>query len=216
MSLALDGLGPPPHLLQTKSVSWPCPYYPHDYPASASSPAPMSPQSLQSYMSHMPESPSPAQDISSLPTSTWYGPSVSAPDCQNQVRTLLLPLLAKKTSSLTQFTLRVATPHMANICLHMHRPLPCPHPLLLTIIWGKHQFRLRALKPQQSPCRLSPSMLGTLSYPSQPAHPRNPRQIPLVLMNTHLHVGDQIRTSWNARTAAQVACILLLWMPLGP
>ncbi|KAH8716747.1 hypothetical protein GQ44DRAFT_660264 [Phaeosphaeriaceae sp. PMI808] len=88
MSLVLDGAGPPPHLLQSKSsVSWPCSYNPHEYPAPTSPPAPMSPQSLHSYMSHLPESPLSSQELSNLPTSTWYGPSVSAPDCHNQVRT---------------------------------------------------------------------------------------------------------------------------------
>ncbi|KAF2822476.1 hypothetical protein CC86DRAFT_448249 [Ophiobolus disseminans] len=84
MSLLLDAAGPPPHLHQIKSVSWPSPYNPHDYPAPASSPGPMSPQSLQSYMSHMSESPLPSQEINHLPTSSWYGPSVSAPECHNQ------------------------------------------------------------------------------------------------------------------------------------
>ncbi|KAF2032884.1 hypothetical protein EK21DRAFT_86889 [Setomelanomma holmii] len=84
MSLALDGADPPSHLLQSKTLSWPCPYNPHDYPAHASSPTPMSPQSLQSYMSSVPESPLPQQDVNSLPSTGWYRPSVSAPDGQNE------------------------------------------------------------------------------------------------------------------------------------
>jgi hypothetical protein len=87
MSLVLDGVVPPPHLLQSRSASWPCPYNLHAYPAPGSSPTPMSPQSLHSYMSHMPESPLPSQESNHLPTSGWYGPSVSAPDCHHEVST---------------------------------------------------------------------------------------------------------------------------------
>jgi hypothetical protein len=87
MSLVLDSVGPPPHLLHSRTPSWPCPYdtHQHQYPASTSSPAPMSPQSLQSYMSHVPESPLPSQEINTLPASSWYSPSVSAPECHSQV-----------------------------------------------------------------------------------------------------------------------------------
>ncbi|OAK94124.1 hypothetical protein IQ06DRAFT_340637 [Phaeosphaeriaceae sp. SRC1lsM3a] len=85
MSLVLDSVGPPPHLLHSRTSSWPCPFDPHGYPAAtSSSPTPMSPQSLQSYMSHVPESPLPSQEVNTLPTSTWYGPSVSAPECHSQ------------------------------------------------------------------------------------------------------------------------------------
>ncbi|KAH7066172.1 hypothetical protein BKA63DRAFT_426012 [Paraphoma chrysanthemicola] len=79
MSIVLDALAFPPHLLQNKSVSWP---YPYDPPAT-----PMSPQPLQSYMSQVPdESPSPSQEINSIPTSAWYSPSLSAPEGHDQVR----------------------------------------------------------------------------------------------------------------------------------
>jgi hypothetical protein len=91
MTLALDCAGPPPHLLQGKSDSWPCPYNPHEYPAPESSPSPMSPQSLQSYMSNMSDSPLSSQELNHLPSSSWYGPSVSAPD-SHQVRTFPVSL----------------------------------------------------------------------------------------------------------------------------
>jgi hypothetical protein len=84
MSLVLGNVGPPPHLLQSR-VSWPCPPDSYQYPASTSSPAPMSPRSLQSYMSHVSESPLPSQEVDALPTSSWYGPSISAPECLNHV-----------------------------------------------------------------------------------------------------------------------------------
>ncbi|KAF1916548.1 hypothetical protein BDU57DRAFT_516723 [Ampelomyces quisqualis] len=84
MSLVLDTVGPPPHLVYSRTPSWPCPNDTHQYPASTSSPAPMSPRSLPSYMSHVPESPLPSQEINNLPASSWYSPSVSAPDCHIQ------------------------------------------------------------------------------------------------------------------------------------
>jgi hypothetical protein len=116
MSLVLDSAGPPPHLLQSRAVSWPCPFDSHQYPASTSSPAPMSPRSLQSYMSHIPESPLPSQEANTLPTSSWYGPSISAPECLNHVS---LAYFAKSCHS--RLIPRVATPHIANMCLRIQR-----------------------------------------------------------------------------------------------
>ncbi|KAH7347037.1 hypothetical protein BKA66DRAFT_310934 [Pyrenochaeta sp. MPI-SDFR-AT-0127] len=84
MSLVLEAAIPPPHLPQSRSASWPCPYPLHDYPASVSSPTPMSPQSLHSYMPRMPESPLPSQEMHSLPTPGWYGPSISAPESHHE------------------------------------------------------------------------------------------------------------------------------------
>ncbi|KAF1940144.1 hypothetical protein EJ02DRAFT_467613 [Clathrospora elynae] len=84
MSIILDGPVPPPHLLQNRSASWPIPYHPHDYPAPALSPASMSPQPLHSYMSHMAEIPLPSQEVNSLPNSSWYSPSIPAPECHSE------------------------------------------------------------------------------------------------------------------------------------
>ncbi|KAI2480463.1 hypothetical protein Ptr902_08644 [Pyrenophora tritici-repentis] len=84
MSIIFESSIPPPHLLQNKTVAYPSAYHSHHYPAPASSPAPMSPQSLHSYMSHLSESPLPSQELTSLPTSGWFGPSLSAPECHNE------------------------------------------------------------------------------------------------------------------------------------
>lgn len=124
MSLVLESAIPPHHLLPSRSSSWPCPYTSHDYPAPASSPAPMSPQSLQSYMSHMPESPVPSQEIHSLPSSGWYGPSISAPECHTEVGSSVPSLHGLLTCSS-----RPPTPHSGNICLRILQQPPCllPH-----------------------------------------------------------------------------------------
>ncbi|CAO2649756.1 Nn.00g010480.m01.CDS01 [Neocucurbitaria sp. VM-36] len=84
MSLVLEGAIPPPHLLQSRSASWPYPFHSHDYPAPASSPTSMSPQSLHSYLSRMPGSPVPSQEFHNMPASGWYGPSIPAPECHSE------------------------------------------------------------------------------------------------------------------------------------
>jgi hypothetical protein len=89
MSLVFDSVGPPPHLLQSRPLSWSNPYVFQEYPASTSSPAPMSPKSLQNYTSYVPESPLPSQEVNNLPASSWYSPSVSAPEYHAPVRTTL-------------------------------------------------------------------------------------------------------------------------------
>jgi hypothetical protein len=92
MSITLECAIPPPHLFQSRTLSWQSPYHSHTYPAPASSPAPVSPQSLQSSMSRLPESPLPSQDALHVPASAWYGPSISAPECSSEVCTsFLLP-----------------------------------------------------------------------------------------------------------------------------
>lgn len=85
MSVILDGALPPPHLLQSRSASWTYPYSPYEHPAQVSSPPSMSPRSVRSYMSRIPESPLPPQDLTNMPTSAWYSPSVSAPASHNEV-----------------------------------------------------------------------------------------------------------------------------------
>jgi hypothetical protein len=84
MSITLECAIPPPHLFQSRTLSWQSPYHSHTYPAPASSPAPVSPQSLQSSMSRLPESPLPSQDALHVPASAWYGPSISAPECSSE------------------------------------------------------------------------------------------------------------------------------------
>lgn len=84
MSLVLEGAVPPPHLLQSASTSAVYSYPSPDYPAQASSPAPMSPRSLHTYFSRLSGSPL-QSELDVLPTSTWYGPSISAPEAHNQV-----------------------------------------------------------------------------------------------------------------------------------
>ncbi|KAH7092630.1 hypothetical protein FB567DRAFT_435181 [Paraphoma chrysanthemicola] len=78
MSVVIDALAFPPHLLQNKPASWP---YQYDPPAT-----PMSPQPLQSYMSQMPDESAPSRETDSTSTSTWYSPSLSAPEGLAQVR----------------------------------------------------------------------------------------------------------------------------------
>ncbi|KAG9194365.1 hypothetical protein G6011_04400 [Alternaria panax] len=84
MSLVLESAILPPHLLQDKPTSWPSPYHPQYYPAPGSSPASMSPQSLHSYMPRQSGSPLPSQELNSQPTSGWYVPSISAPECHSE------------------------------------------------------------------------------------------------------------------------------------
>ncbi|EMD69503.1 hypothetical protein GGP41_001340 [Bipolaris sorokiniana] len=84
MSITLECAIPPPHLFQSRPSSWQSPYHSHTYPASTSSPAPMSPQSLQPSMSHLPESPLPSHEAIHVPASAWYGPSISAPECSSE------------------------------------------------------------------------------------------------------------------------------------
>jgi hypothetical protein len=190
MSLVLDSVGPPPHLLQSRTPEWHYPYAVHyGYPASSSSPAPMSPQSLQSYMPHGPETPIPSQELSSLPTSTWCSPSVSAPECYAQVRAVY----SRSVLSAHIPTSRVATPHM-DICRRTPLPLPCHHrPHLLTITWHERPSRLRESKSQLPPCLQLPPMLGTLYYPSLHARQRNPSQTMVIFLN-HPPAGGQTRT----------------------
>ncbi|KAF1846147.1 uncharacterized protein K460DRAFT_417288 [Cucurbitaria berberidis CBS 394.84] len=107
MSL-LERAIPPPHLHQDKSTSWPCSYQPHHYPAPTSSPGPMSPQSLH-YMSRIPESPDPSQEFHNLPASGWYGPSISAPECNNEASyTSYCQYMPPHTSSITLSSPRLA------------------------------------------------------------------------------------------------------------
>jgi hypothetical protein len=211
MSLVLDSVGPPPHLLHSRAESWPCPFDPHPYPASTSPPAPMSPQSLQSYMSHIPESPLPSQEVNHLPTSTWYGPSVSAPDCHNHVSTA--SVLAKTRHS--PITSRVATPHIANICLHIHRQSLFRHPRLPTTTWERNQRQALDSNLPWLPCLLSLSMLGNPCCPTRHARPRSRWQTRLTQWNSDPHDGDQIRTSSSVRTAARAIYIPPHWKPPG-
>ncbi|KAF2124433.1 hypothetical protein P153DRAFT_379528 [Dothidotthia symphoricarpi CBS 119687] len=81
MSVGHESAVPAPHLSQIRSTSWPSPYSPHDYPTFYSTPMPVSPESLQSYMPHTSKSPIPLQDMSTLPTSGWYGAATSATEC---------------------------------------------------------------------------------------------------------------------------------------
>ena len=88
MSIILEGAILPPHHLQDKSASsWPSPYHPQYYPALASSPGTMSPQSFHSYNPRLPESPLPSQELNCQPTTGWYAPSISAPECHSEVCT---------------------------------------------------------------------------------------------------------------------------------
>ncbi|RAR09337.1 ER lumen protein retaining receptor [Stemphylium lycopersici] len=84
MSIILPGTIPPPHLLQSRTRSWPSPYQTYPYPATASSPTSMSPQSRHSYMPCLPESPLPSQELNGASTSGWYNPSISAPECPSE------------------------------------------------------------------------------------------------------------------------------------
>jgi hypothetical protein len=151
MSIILEGAIPPPHLLQARSASSrpSPPYYPHDYPASASSPLPMSPRSLHSYMNRLPESPLPSQELNNLPNSGWYAPSISALDCHSEVCTFTL--LARSATHIPLS--RPATLHMANICIHTRLLSTCHHRLPRSHTQQKPQYLVRkpicpALFPQ--------------------------------------------------------------------
>ncbi|KAF2263030.1 hypothetical protein CC78DRAFT_581913 [Lojkania enalia] len=83
MPAVLEGAVPPPHLHLTTKSSWSSSYNPLKFPVPpTSSPAPMSPESLPSYIPHLHGSPLSSQDLGGLPTSGWFGASLTAPDCQ--------------------------------------------------------------------------------------------------------------------------------------
>ncbi|KAF2496903.1 hypothetical protein BU16DRAFT_343636 [Lophium mytilinum] len=88
MSAVVDCAVPP----QTKA--WPFTAVPHqDYTVFPPSPPLEMSETVPLYMS---DSAMPAQAsnmTSSLPSSGWYGPSVPAPDCSNEVRTMVPPPL---------------------------------------------------------------------------------------------------------------------------
>ena len=73
----------PPHLHLSTASPW-SPYNSHCYGSSASSPTPMTPESLNTFVPRLHDSPLPSQEA--VPSSNWFGTSVSAPDAQNEVR----------------------------------------------------------------------------------------------------------------------------------
>jgi hypothetical protein len=79
MSLALQDPIPSPHLLPSRSATWPKPYTTYALPL-GSSPASASPQPAPPFIPHMSESPVSSQDVSDLPTPAWYGPPASGPN----------------------------------------------------------------------------------------------------------------------------------------
>ncbi|KAF2119671.1 hypothetical protein BDV96DRAFT_486726 [Lophiotrema nucula] len=84
MPAVLEGAVPPPHLHLTTKSSWPSSYSPLKFPVPpTSSPLPMSPESIHSYIPHLHEESLPSQDLGGLPTSSWFGASIPAPECQN-------------------------------------------------------------------------------------------------------------------------------------
>jgi hypothetical protein len=171
MSIILEGSIPPPHLLQARSASsWPSPpYYPHDYPASASSPIPMSPRSLHSYMNRPPGSILPTQELHNLSTSGWCGPSIPASEYQSDVCTFTL--VARSATNIQLF--RPAMLHTASSCLHKRLPSTCHHPYLRFHTQRKLQCLLR--KPiHQVPSLQVPSTRETQWYPSRHAHQWSP------------------------------------------
>jgi hypothetical protein len=79
MSLALQDPIPSPHLLPSRSATWPKPYTTYALTL-GSSPASASPQPAPPFIPHMSESPVSSQDVSDLPTPAWYGPPASGPN----------------------------------------------------------------------------------------------------------------------------------------
>ncbi|KAL5113237.1 hypothetical protein ACEQ8H_008891 [Pleosporales sp. CAS-2024a] len=162
MSLILDSAGPPPHLLPSRSVPWPHPYDLPDCecPAASSSPAPMSPQSLQSYMTHVTDRPLPSQEVNGLPTSTWYNPSVSAPECHAQTG------YAAYAHYLPPHTASITLSHPASTYSYVGKPSP---PL------STHRIETSAVAMSPVSAHARDSVLPESSRPSEEPQPNPPR-----------------------------------------
>ncbi|ORY08068.1 hypothetical protein BCR34DRAFT_14992 [Clohesyomyces aquaticus] len=116
MPAVLEGAVPPPHLHLTGKSSWHSSYSPIKYPIiPSSSPLPMSPESLPPYIPQLHENPLPPQDLGGLPSSSWFGPSVPAPEVQNE-------------SGYSQFTYDqpYVTPHTSSITFSPPAQFPKP------------------------------------------------------------------------------------------
>ncbi|KAL6707025.1 hypothetical protein ACN47E_004975 [Coniothyrium glycines] len=85
MSLVLDNTTPSTTLLLPGRAPWPSPYSAQNTYTPDSSPAPMSPTSLPPYLSHLPATSIPSQDVDHVPSSSWYNPSILAPECTEEL-----------------------------------------------------------------------------------------------------------------------------------
>jgi len=181
---------PPPHLQLATNSPWP-PYNNHCYPSTASSPTPMTPESLTAYGPRLHDSPLPSQEAS-VPSSGWFGASVSAPDAQNEVRQVLppLPILADSQTSPSPLFL---------IASHL-----CPPTHLLVPSLPTTSSRRLPTFPSRHPPPLSTQLATSLQFLSVPEVPRarsqsscvTPRNLlPKPLASSHRTAREALRWS---------------------
>jgi hypothetical protein len=123
MPAVLESAVPPPHLHLTTKASWPSSYSTsHKFSTPpTSSPIPMSPESMPGYLPHLHDSQLPTHELAALPTSGWYGASISAPDQNGVCKPSNPSLNASDTSppqtGYTSFSYgpSYVTPHQASL-----------------------------------------------------------------------------------------------------